>query len=64
MEEYKNTFYESSFWKKNKELLIVFYEWYKNLDRKDYIVKDVMLHSFSEEDLIVIKKIGKLLLIR
>ena len=55
MEEYKNTFYESSFWKKNKELLIVFYEWQKNLDRKDYIVKDVMLHTFSEEDLIVIK---------
>lgn len=56
MEEYKKSFYESSFWKKNKELLLVFYEWQKELDRKDYIVKDVMLHKFSEEDLIVIKK--------
>lgn len=55
MEEYKKTFYESSFWKKNKELLLVFYEWQKELDKKDYIIKDVMLHKFSEEDLIVIR---------
>lgn len=56
MEEYKKCFDESSFWTKNKELLLVFYEWKKELERKDYVVKDVMLHNFSEEDLIVIKK--------
>ena len=56
MEEYKKSFEESSFWTKNKELLLVFYEWKKELERKDYVVKDVMLHNFSEEDLIVIKK--------
>lgn len=55
MEEYKKSFEESSFWTKNKELLLVFYEWKKELEKKDYIVKDVMLHNFSEEDLIVIK---------
>ena len=37
-------------------MLLVFYEWKKELERKDYVVKDVMLHKFSEEDLIVIKK--------
>ena len=56
MEEYKKSFEESSFWIKNKELLLVFYEWKKELERKDYVVKDVMLHNFSEEDLIVIKQ--------
>ena len=56
MEEYKKSFEESSFWKKNKEILLVLYEWKKELERKDYVVKDVMLHKFSEEDLIVIKK--------
>ena len=56
MEEYKKSFEESSFWTKNKEMLLVFYEWKKELERKDYVVKDVMLHKFSEEDLIVIKK--------
>lgn len=55
MEEYKYTFYESSFWKKNKELLLVFYEWQKDIDKKKYIIKDVMLHQFSEEDLVVIQ---------
>ena len=34
MEEYKKTFYESSFWKKNKELLLVFYEWQKSWIKK------------------------------
>lgn len=55
MEEYKKSFEESSFWTKNKEILLVFYEWQKELDKRDYVVKDVMLHEFSEEDLVVIK---------
>lgn len=56
MEEYKKSFEESSFWTKNKEILLVFYEWKKELERKDYVVRDVMLHNFSQEDLIVIKR--------
>ena len=55
MEEYQKDFYESSFWKKNNKLLLVFYQWKKELKRKDYTVKDIMLHEFSEEDLLVIK---------
>ena len=31
MEEYKKSFEESSFWKKNKEILLVLYEWKKEL---------------------------------
>lgn len=55
MEEYKKDFYKSSFWEKNNKLLLVFYQWKKELEKKDYVVKDVMLHEFSEEDLVVIK---------
>lgn len=55
MEEYKKDFYESSFWQKNNKLLLVFYQWKKELDKKDYVVKDIMLYEFSEEDLVVIK---------
>ncbi|WP_434797379.1 Sau3AI family type II restriction endonuclease [Terrisporobacter vanillatitrophus] len=55
MEEYQKDFYESSFWSKNNKLLLVFYQWKKELDKKDYIVKDIMLHEFSEEDLVVIR---------
>lgn len=55
MEEYQKDFYESSFWDKNKKLLLVFYQWKKELEKKDYVVKDIMLHEFSEEDLVVIK---------
>lgn len=55
MEEYQKDFYESSFWEKNNKLLLVFYQWKKELDKKDYVVKDIMLHEFSNEDLVVIK---------
>lgn len=56
MEEYNKTFETSSFWKKNEKLLLVFYEWKKELEKKDYTITDVLLHQFSEEDLVVIKK--------
>ena len=56
MEEYDKSFYESSFWQKNNKILLVFYQWKKELEKKDYTVKDIMLHEFSEEDLIVIKE--------
>ena len=56
MEEYDKTFETSSFWSKNKKLLLVFYEWQKELQKKDYNITDVTLHEFSKEDLIVIEK--------
>lgn len=55
MEEHQKDFYESSFWEKNNKLLLVFYQWKKGLEKKDFVVKDIMLHEFSEEDLVVIK---------
>ncbi|MDZ4910815.1 restriction endonuclease, partial [Clostridium perfringens] len=55
MEEYQKDFYKSSFWEKNNKLLLVFYQWKKEFEKKDYAVKDIMLHEFSEEDLVVIK---------
>lgn len=54
-EEYKFDFYNSSFWKKNKLLLIVFYEWKPDLEKKDYVIEDVILYEFSEDDLVTIK---------
>lgn len=55
MEEYKNTFEESLFFRKNKELLLVLYEWKEEVDRRDCIIKDVVSHKFSTEDLAIIK---------
>src|SRR5699024_4893955 len=41
--EYQNTFYESSFWQKNNNLLIMFYLWRKNWERHEYpIVKSIL----------------------
>lgn len=54
--EYKKTFYTSSFWKKNAELLIMFYLWRKSWERKDYPIVKSVLHSFNEKDLQIIKQ--------
>ncbi|WP_414047048.1 Sau3AI family type II restriction endonuclease [Macrococcus equi] len=58
--EAKKDFYSSSFWLKNNKILIFFYTYVRSENGKpDYpkfkIVKTV-LHKFSEEDIIVIKK--------
>ena len=54
MEEYKFTFETSSFWKKNEKLLIMFYMWKENCERGDYKIIKSFLHTFSEEDLLII----------
>ena len=54
-EEYKHDFYDSSFWHKSKMLLLVFYEWKPEVKQEDYIIKDVVLYEFNEDDLCVIK---------
>ncbi|HBF6215051.1 Sau3AI family type II restriction endonuclease [Clostridioides difficile] len=56
LEEHNNTFETSSFWTKNNKLLLIFYEWKKDLDKKDYVITDIMLYEFPEEDLVVIRK--------
>ncbi|MBC5636434.1 restriction endonuclease [Ornithinibacillus sp. BX22] len=49
-------FYTSSFWKKNEKLLIMFYEWIPGINRADYKIVKSHLHTYSEEDLEIIKK--------
>jgi len=50
------SFDESGFWRKNKKLLMMFYEWVPELNRADYKVLKSYLHIFPIEDLEVIKK--------
>ncbi|MCM3758510.1 restriction endonuclease [Sporosarcina aquimarina] len=55
MEEANKTFEDSSFWKKNKELLIMFYEWLPQVKRSDYRIIKSYLHEYATEDLEIIK---------
>lgn len=55
MEEVKHDFYSSSFWRKNQKILLMFYEWLPNIDRKNYKIVKSILFTYPEEDLEVIK---------
>lgn len=55
MEEYKNTFESSSFWKKNKLLLLMFYLHEKEKLDIDFVFKIIRLWEFPENDLKIIK---------
>ncbi|WP_062200491.1 Sau3AI family type II restriction endonuclease [Massilibacterium senegalense] len=54
--EYLKTFETSSFWSKNADLLIMFYLWRKQWERSEYPITKVILHTFSEEDLLIIQQ--------
>ncbi|WP_164669390.1 Sau3AI family type II restriction endonuclease [Virgibacillus doumboii] len=54
--EVHTAFKTSSFWLKNREILIIFYEWVANLSRADYKVIKSYLHKYPEEDLEIIKQ--------
>lgn len=54
MEEYKNRFVTSSFWSKNKELLLLFYLYEADKLPIDYIFKIIRLWRFPEKDLKII----------
>lgn len=54
MEEHKNRFATSSFWSKNKELLLLFYLYEAGQLPIDHIFKIVRLWRFPEEDLKII----------
>jgi DNA mismatch repair protein MutH len=60
MIDYENenvdNFEKSSFWKKNKRLYILFYEYIKGLPKSEYKIHDELMHVFSEEDLKQIQK--------
>ncbi|MGL4382255.1 MAG: Sau3AI family type II restriction endonuclease, partial [Bacilli bacterium] len=49
-------FYNSSFWKKNENLLIMTYESKKNTEQGDLFVDSVYLFKYPEEDLKIIKE--------
>lgn len=55
MDEVNYSFETSSFWRKNAQLLIMFYLWEKELDRKDYTILKSILFTYPEEDLEIIK---------
>src|SRR5690554_6007176 len=55
LEVHKETFENSSFWKKNAHLLLVFYLWEKDLKITDYLIKLVDDWQYSNEDLKIIK---------
>lgn len=56
MDEYDKTFETSSFWKKNEKILMMFYLWEKDLNRKDYRILKSILHEFPMADLEIIKQ--------
>ncbi|MCD3196006.1 restriction endonuclease [Clostridium botulinum C] len=55
MEVYKETFETSTFWNKNKLILLVLYLYEKDVNKLDYIFKFVDLFQIPEEDLKIIK---------
>lgn len=55
MEEIHYSFETSSFWRKNNQLLIMFYLWEKELDRSDYVILKSILFRFPEDDLKIIQ---------
>ncbi|QTM98453.1 restriction endonuclease [Sediminibacillus dalangtanensis] len=54
--EVLTTFETSSFWKKNKKPLILFYEWIPKSHRADYKLIKAHLLQYPEEDLEIIKQ--------
>ena len=55
-EDYKDSFEESSFWQKNKKLLIIFYLYKDEIDKKDFPIIKSVLHNFDPVDLEIIKQ--------
>lgn len=53
--EAQDSFEDSSFWKKNKVLLLMFYKWMPDIPRGEYQILKSYLHRFPEADLQVIR---------
>jgi len=56
MKEYKSDFSSSSFWKKCKTMLLMFYEHKDGIDKGDVTIDEVILFSFPSKDLMIIKR--------
>ncbi len=55
LEVHKESFEDSSFWKKNAHLLLIFYLWKKEINAVDYLIKLVDDWKYPNEDLKIIK---------
>ncbi|MDD2435051.1 MAG: Sau3AI family type II restriction endonuclease [Bacilli bacterium] len=55
MTEYKNEFYNSHFWYKNKKIQIIWYLYEAGRKKEDLTITHQLLYSFPEEDLKIIK---------
>ncbi len=55
LEEELDNFEESSFWKKNSKLLILFYIYEEDKNFLDFVIDDVVLYKYPENDLAIIK---------
>ncbi|MBB2483349.1 restriction endonuclease [Bacillus sp. APMAM] len=56
MDEVQHEFETSSFWVKNQKLLLMFYEWLPEIERKDYKIYKSILYTFPEADLEIIRQ--------
>ena len=56
MEEYKNSFKDSSFWHKCQTILILSYEHLKDRPKGDFTIDKAVLFSYPEEDLVIIER--------
>ncbi len=54
MEEYKNTFYTSQFWNKNKMLQILWYLHEDDKPKSELVITDELLFTFPDEDMPII----------
>ncbi|MET3196036.1 Sau3AI family type II restriction endonuclease [Bacillus sp. OAE603] len=55
MNEYKYDFENSSFWNKNKLILLIFYLFDEHVSREEYKITHAQLFQFPEKDLEIIK---------
>lgn len=56
MTEANKSFEDSSFWHKNKTLLLMYYEYFKDVPVTDFKILETLLYEYPEKDLIVIKQ--------
>ena len=56
MEEYKHSFYDSSFWKKCNTMLLMSYEHKEGIPKGDFTSDEAVLFSFPTEDRYIIEK--------
>lgn len=56
MTEASKSFEDSSFWHKNKTLLLMYYEYFKDKSIADFKILETLLYEYPEKDLIIIKQ--------